>query len=637
MIRTDLGAVTAYAYAVDHDYTGTEAQFGDEMANIANNSARLSTLENAVDTLDETVNDLSNEVDSLYPADTALSTAGKAADAAKVGTELSKKLGYVSVLNSSHDLDDFKETGSYLWLSGNRPTNSPVSDSNCIMNVIHAFGSNGFVLQTVHSNSGKMYQRMMGSTSWLAWFEISPTSAVAALNEEIDKKLGYVAVLTSADNLDNFTETGSYLWLSNSHPSGVPDTTSNSIMNVIHAFHSNGFVLQTVHTNTGKMYQRMMTSSSWLAWVEISAGSGGGGGTVIENTYNISTSPHITTDSNGWLQSVDTDTADESGKTDMTGAIMSMLQDTGYCHLGEGIFYVSGNIDMPEHSMLCGCGDKTVIRLLQSTTTGYCVKLQKFCTIKDVSFSGARSFSMPSSKGTRNGIEFTANYDGTDSGAQTQTDHCFIENVWVRNFTGDGIRCHNTSIRYDRGLYATNVFIDSCYVGLDIDYYSEFNKFANVCTSWCYYGCINNGGNNVFTSCTFHAANTGFYIDGTKPNHGHGTINGCTFCHIGNNSGSAITLSNVTNGFVIDACQIWYNSLDMISCQGIVVSNCELGRGTTGAGATININGGALISFVGNVFMNDSAYAPDINITNNNKVKFVACFGSASGNEITAA
>ena len=449
--------------------------------------------------------------------------------------------------------------------------------------------------------------------------------------DSIDEKIGYVKSIGGAaqDDLNNITRPGVYAYSSSDKPYNSPSEDSNGVLTVLHGYSLQGFLVQLVSTASGKLFQRFQyTNGTWTSWSEISKGV-----TTIQNTYNITTSPTITTDTNGWLQSVDTDTADETGKTDMTAAIMSMLTDTGYCHLGEGIFYVSGNIDMPEGSVLCGCGKKTVVRLLQSTTTGYCVKIGKYCTIENVSFEGARSLTLPATKGTRNGIAFMADYDGSPS---VTTDHCMIDNVWLRYFTGAGIYCHNTSIRYDKGLYATNVFINTCYVGIDIDYYSEFNKFVNVCTSWCKYGCINNGGNNVFTSCTFHASDTGFYIDGSQPNSAHGTITGCTFCHIGSNAGKAIDIRSVTAGFIIDACQFWYNSINVSDSSGIVVSNCEMGRGTTGAGATINITNGDTVMFVGCVFINDILYEPDITVTNNTKVKFVNCYGSMSGNIITA-
>lgn len=353
------------------------------------------------------------------------------------------------------------------------------------------------------------------------------------------------------------------------------------------------------------------------------------------NTYNITASPQITTDTNGWLQAVDTDSSDETGKTDMAPAIMTMLNATGYCHLGEGIFYISGNIDMPEKSMLCGCGNKTIIRLLSSVSSGYCIKISATNTISDLSVSGGYSAPSHSTEGTRNGILFQANCDGTEGATQYTTVHCMMNNIWVSNFSGSGIKCHNTSQIYRHGLHAINVICTQCWCGLNIDYLSEFNKFTHLLTGLCTIGCINNGGNNVFTACTFYGTTIAFYVDGTQTNSAHSTINGCTFCHSGSNSGSAITMENVTAGFIISSSQIWYNSIDLDNCTGIAFIGCEFGRGTTsGRGAKITINGGNLVLFNGCLFMNDENYPPEITITNNSKVHFSACYGSASGEPI---
>lgn len=368
-------------------------------------------------------------------------------------------------------------------------------------------------------------------------------------------------------------------------------------------------------------------------------GSGSSGGGTYYNTYNITTSPTITTDTNGWLQAIDTESEDETGKTDMTGAIMSMLTDTGYCHLGEGIFYVSGNIDMPEKSTLCGCGEKTEIRLLSSVASGYVVKMESYNTVKDIKFSGSYNSLTPTANGGRSAICFQADYDGTDTGTAYTTNQCMISNVWIHNFSGSGIHCHNSSISVSRGLYVTNAFILRCYAGINIDYYSEFNKFTNVCTASCYYGVINNGGNNVFTACTFHATSIGFYVDGTQPNAAHGTINGCTFCHIGSNDGTAILMNGVESGFIVSDCQFWYNAISLTNCQGILFDGCMFGRGITSDGAvsaSITVNGGNLVLFSGCMFHLDTTRPPRITVVNNTKTVFSGCYGTESGSAITA-
>lgn len=353
---------------------------------------------------------------------------------------------------------------------------------------------------------------------------------------------------------------------------------------------------------------------------------------VYNNTYNQTVSPTITTDSNGWLQAVDDNTLDETGKTDMAPAIMAMLTQTGYCHLGEGIYYVSGNIDMPANSMLTGCGKGSIIRLLSSVESGYAIKMEQFCTISDLRVSGGYNSPSIASEGTRNGILFSAV-------TTNESEMCMMSNVWVDRFSGSGIKCISTSANVRKGLYATNAQIINCYAGVNIVRGSEFHKFTNICTSACTYGCINNGGNNVFTACTFHAAAVGFYLDGSQPNAEHGTINGCTFCHIGGNNGIAFLGEAIESGWIISNCQFWYGGIELTNCQGVLFDGCMFGRGIADDGAvsaSITIDGGNLILFSGCMFHLDVTRPPKITITNNTKTVFSGCYGTESGLPITA-
>jgi len=365
---------------------------------------------------------------------------------------------------------------------------------------------------------------------------------------------------------------------------------------------------------------------------------------TYNNEYNISVSPTITTDTNGWLQPIDTNTQDETGKTDMTSAIMAMLTNTGYCHLAPGIYYVSGNIDMPEGSMIEGCGYKTIVRLLSSVTDGYIFKMEKFNTISNLMISGSYTdiptTDFTSNKGTRHGIIFNSRYEEGTS----ETEYSTLKNIFIRNFTGCGIKCFNTSITTYRGLYASQIDIKRCQTGIFIDFHSEFHKFEQVNTRHCYIACENDGGNNMFIGCTFHAVNTGFLIDNSlndKSNNAHGGVIGCTFCHVGSNTGTAIAIKNTANGFTFSDCQVWYCSILIEDSYGITFSNIEFGRGIplnneSAKGATIDIKRGGTVMFTGCVFMNDITYPPTITVTNNANVKFTGCYGSHSGNAITA-
>jgi len=193
----------------------------------------------------------------------------------------------------------------------------------------------------------------------------------------------------------------------------------------------------------------------WRSWADISHG----GETIVtqevsrdvyNNTYEINCTPHITTDANGWLSST-------GDTTDMTGPIMAMLNETGYCHLGPGTFYVSGNIDMPESSLLEGCGNRTVLRLYSNVTSGYIVRLHTFSTIKNVCFSGGSTPDMTNSDiGGRKGVAFIGNADRTENDiVPTHGLRCQIEGCWFIDID-NGFYGHNTGGGVDECVEMSN-------------------------------------------------------------------------------------------------------------------------------------------------------------------------------------
>ena len=370
----------------------------------------------------------------------------------------------------------------------------------------------------------------------------------------------------------------------------LPNTKNNWFFQIAYPFSA----------NSNKIHYRSCNTTGWTAWTPV--GNDENGRVVynvtqninrdeIANTYNITTSPVITTDTNGWLNAVDTDTETETGKTDMTGAIMSMLNSTGYCHLSSGIFYVSGNIYMPPHSKIEGCGD-TTIRLLSSVESGYIIQPSFGCCIDSIKFSGG--YGEPAnlytenaeSLGSRHGVYIVANADKKTSHAQVTSNNNKVLDCYFENFDGSAIYMANTGGSVAGYLSVVNTNIYYCMVGINIDWYSEYNKFTNMIIRKCNHACINNGGNNVFTNCTFHGV-VGFLIDNSgndKSNNAHGTCSACTFNHINNGNnpselgmGDGILIKNATNGFIFTGCQIWYGKIIIEDSRGISVSNTLIG------------------------------------------------------------
>lgn len=500
-----------------------------------------------------------------------------------------------------------------------------------------------FVIQylsntTNTTNPPYMYYRIHTSgDTWTNWISF-------LTDQNAEKNLNaYASQFSSCDDIDR----NCIVFVSlTSGQLAIPDFPYNNSgwLRTSVAGTANTLRLQIAYSyvvDNGWKWRRRDITGNWSNWVEVSSNSGE---TIYEtrlvsqdtyqNSYTINTSPTITTDTNGWLQAVDTNTLDETGKTDMTGAIMSMLNDTGYCHLGPGIFYVSGSIDMPENSTLEGCGKATTIRLLQTTTSGYCVRMSRFCTVKGIRFSGSyNDINIDSGNiGTRSGIVLIGNSDGQSTSAVTPVDN-YIDGCYFFNFSGNGIYQSNSGGSVVGALYMTNCFIQLCGAGININYYSEYCKYTNIIVNHCYYACINNGGNNVFTNCTFHGT-VGFFIDNSnddKRNNAHGSAVACTFNHIDNwnrpgtlGGGDAIRAVNVSNGYIFSGCQIWYGAINLDNCRGIQISDTLIGGGTPSITAT-----GTYPLFMQNCIFQNS---PTIHVTSNSKFDY--CYLSSNGSLI---
>ena len=431
---------------------------------------------------------------------------------------------------------------------------------------------------------------------------------------------------------DDFTSAGSYFVSKSGSYISMSDFAWDAAGWLLVVPYNSTFIFQLAlpyDVNNYSISYRVKQNTTWTNWLPLTSGETVYEYTTIEkgtyqNTYNITTTPTITTDSNGWLQPIDIESSDESNKTDMTGPIMSMLTDTGYCHLAPGIYYVSGSINMPAGSMLEGCGNKTIIRLLSSVSNGYIVKPSSDCIIKNIRFSGSYSEIDISSGdiGGRNGIYCTAS-----ANRHNMVQNCFF----------DGLS--SAIYQYDNGgsthgyIYMQQCFISNCTVGINIDKYSEYNKYTDVVINKCYYACINNGGNNVFTSCTFHGT-IGFMIDnssGTKNNNAHGSVVGCTFNHIDNwnrsstlGGGDAIKIIDTANGFIFTGCQIWYGAINIQNSRGIQISNTLIGGNTP----SITITGSTPVFFSNCIFHQ----TPSISDTASSK--FINCFLDSTGSEI---
>lgn len=352
----------------------------------------------------------------------------------------------------------------------------------------------------------------------------------------------------------------------------------------------------------------------------------------IYNTYILSSNPSISYNSSEIIEAIDNESTSIEEATDMTAAIMLMLKTTGHCKLGPGTFYVSGNIDLPFGACLEGCGYNTIVRLFPDTNSGYITRILQNNTVRGIRFSGGKSSPAnllvdDSNFGLRNGIVFTGNADGEEE-SRSQALTNIITDCWFENFDGAGFYGHNTGGGIANTVSMSDCFIRNCRVGINIDYYMEYSKFTSCIINSCYYACINNGGNNVFTGCTFHGV-VGWMCDNTnqdKRNNTHGSCIGCTFNHINNinrpdilGRGSAIIILNGNSGYVFSGCQFWYGNIVIDNSRAISFSDCLFGN----SDPVITVSGDDW-----GVFFHDNTFFNKPVLHVNSKTRFVDCFTS---------
>lgn len=421
---------------------------------------------------------------------------------------------------------------------------------------------------------------------------------------------------------------GKNIWLmSDSHtytnkPSGYTSNVGFLLVAELNA----GWTIQLLwQFSGGKMWKRRgkkAPTPTWETWQEISGTTNNYTNEYSFPEYSSSytieqISPSITTDTNAYL-------APTGDSTDRTAEIVAMLTSLGVCRLGKGTYYVNG-IDMPNGTSIIGAGNATKL-LLSGTSDGYAIKMGQDCTVSDCFIAGSNGIvTLSSTIGGRHGILWQGNYTQTQASSQ-QPARGFISNVRIGHFTGGGITCYDTGYGTYNNLEVSNVFITNCGAGINISYFSEFHKFTNVRTPTCYYGCVNNGGNNTFVNCDFSGCILGFLMDNSTNqsiNNSHGSCIGCVFNHSDSNNGIGIKILNCDNGYVFSGCQIFYSQVDIEDSDGVVVSSSNFGS----TNCTITISGGGAVLFNGN--MHETA--PTITVTNNDKVHFVNCYVRSTG------
>lgn len=425
-------------------------------------------------------------------------------------------------------------------------------------------------------------------------------------------------ILTSCDlnDLTNASDLGVWIMTDANTYTHAPTGVATAFLFI---FKTGTATLQIIVTYSGfGLYKRRkLGNAAWEDWQVITSGNVYNFNEYNESYTIESLSPSFTTDTNAYL-------APSGDTSNRTVEIVSALTNLGVCRLGKGDYYVK-NLEMPDGTQIIGSGYGTRIICI-GTTDGYAIKPGDYCKVGDCHIVGAlSSISLSSTVGGRHGILWQGNYTEDETPAH-QPKKAILENLWIDHFTGGAITCYDTGFGTFNCIEATNIYCENCNVGINLSYWSEFHKFTNVRTPSCYYGCINNGGNNVFVNCDFSTCKLAYLMDNSQsqsPNNSHGSCIGCVFNHTDSNSGVGIKILNCPNGYIFNGCQIFYSQIQIEDSNGIVISGSNFGN----TNCIITINGGGAILFANNMHQ----AAPTISITNNTKVHFENCYVRDTG------
>lgn len=505
----------------------------------------------------------------------------------------------------TYDLNNLTTDGFYLMVSGTTYTHAP---SGVGAGYIFVYHIDNWCLQIVYKLNGDEVYKRRGSLNQSTWEDWLPLT-------------GYMpkGILPDSDmNLVN--DDGYYLLDSGNTYTNIPTGVTAGFLFVYCVDH---WCLQILYRFTGGIvYKRRgnLNNNTWEDW----QASGSGGGSINEyilnqynNTYNVTAEPTITTDTNSYL-------APTGDDTDVTSNIVTLLTTTGVCRLGCGDYYVE-NLEMPINTMIVGSGSGTRV-ILKGSGDACAIKLNSFCTVKDLSVVGSlNNIVLSNNVGNRHGILWQGDYTLYPSRQQPRKG--IISNVYIRSFTGGGITCYDTGVSSEANIMVDNAYIWNCNAGVNVAYYSEFHKFTNIKARDCYYGCVNNGGNNTFVNCDFSKNMVGMLMDNSNdqsPNNSHGSCVGCVFNHSGDsNDGVGIKILKCGSGFMFNGCQIFFSRTQIEDTDGVVFDGCNYGL----TNCSINITNGGAILFANNMFQGK----PNITIVNNDKVHFVNCYNRSSG------
>lgn len=267
--------------------------------------------------------------------------------------------------------------------------------------------------------------------------------------------------------------------------------------------------------------------------------------------------------------------------------IRNALTTAGYCKLAAGVYRIGVmglTSGATQPMMIEGCGKDTIIMVnADDTRYNYGIRISNNCVIKDLTIRSSDD-------------EYEAADPYLDANAKagiriaqstgTSKCHAVVQNVSIENFSGAGILIDGTGQGTSDGSHIINCWVDNCGAGIWMNTHAEYNRVECSNFSGCWYGVINDGGNNTISNCGISGNKYGYFMDnsgGNLGNNSHSQVIGCTFNHIDSDpethgKGWGIYVDGATSGLQFIGCQMFYAGVYVKNSKGVALNGINFGK-----------------------------------------------------------
>lgn len=174
-----------------------------------------------------------------------------------------------------------------------------------------------------------------------------------------------------------------------------------------------------------------------------------------------------------------------------------------------------------------------------------------------------------------------------------QCERVLLDNILVEGFDKSGLYCteigYNNISEYYKNLHVRDCRFEKNSYGITLYRRAEYVQFTNVTSAKNNIGCVNAGGNNMFSNCSFNRNKSGMYVVGGSdyPNNSHGSAVSCQFNH---NLDESLVCNNVDVGYMFVGCQFYDGDIKINNSKGIILNACEGGTWSISGNGEANKN-----------------------------------------------